>query len=508
MVLPPLAPSDPQPSAATPHPIRRKGVGGWLGGLLSLIVLGLLGTVPAVPPRLPDPAPPPGPPLSTTVRGYTVTLYPVYADANHLVLTYTVAQAAAGGAGTDYAPAALPAYLRDAAGRAFPPLEAAASGGPYFGPRIAPQGWAAAPASYHVLVFDTALYPALPAVLDLQLDLPTIQVWQMAPINSIRWEIGQRAVAVHFHFCMPFDPVRRLAYIGQPREFADPPPHAVTKSTDSPLVLNTESRWYQGARLDQVVVTRHSARVFWYNSLPTSLIAESTLWTCCPFIELDTPTSHTRIGPETASAPLITAWAVHNPALFSDPGPWQLTLFWETGEARMNPRAPASPAATFRFTVPPLDSAAAATPEPMITPTPARPVGVIPYRTLLQIPGAVIAQGESDAPPFAQASGYRIEVLRLPPAYFFAATQGPLLVNTVWRVTLTGHFSPDRAARFIWAGKVRLEPAVLTEDRTELRAITLDRAEVPEGTQLRYSDATGLGGGTLAVTVHYSAAPP
>ena len=179
-------------------------------------------------------------PMKQTAHGYTVTLHPVYADANRVVVTYTVAVAKNSSAvatpfytdrGGPDAQKQYAARLSDSSGREFPILNR-------------PAGWVANDQviytsyknGWEALAFDTSL-SSLPASLDLNLTLDAAIFRGPSPYGGIT-SLGVDGPFT-FHFSMPVDAVRRVAQVQE--------------------TLYTKLGTY---KLEKVTATCHGTRVF------------------------------------------------------------------------------------------------------------------------------------------------------------------------------------------------------------------------------------------------------
>ncbi len=179
--------------------------------------------------------------MRQTVRGYTVTLHPVYADASRVVVTYTVAveqnsPAIATPFHTDIGgPTSQKEYaarLNDSSGREFPILGR-------------PAGWtangqiirASHESGWEALAFDTSSLLSLPSSLDLDLALDSAIFREPSSFGGIT-SLGVDG-PYNFHFTIPVDPTSRVAEVHK--------------------TLQTKLGTYN---LERVVATCHATRVF------------------------------------------------------------------------------------------------------------------------------------------------------------------------------------------------------------------------------------------------------
>ncbi len=270
-------------------------------------------------------------PVSQTVNGNTVTVYPLYADANRIVLTYTVAtplhdvRAAPAYPVDRDGSRGYSAHLTDETGREFPTSYM------LYGDQAKKalrQAWDVDAGDGVVLGFDPSGLAELPRVFQLHLVLDP-PVFQRG--SSLLGVVGPVAI----DFSLPVDPIRRVAYVQQ----------TITSAFDT-------------ATLERVVVTRHETRAFLrFGPLAPGSYRPYTMYTMLAAggwsshhdvqridwlvsdYNQDGPWSYALIG-----APLIDAL-----------GEWRLSLWYMyTGNAFV----PDSQGAEFRFTVPPVGAPA------------------------------------------------------------------------------------------------------------------------------------------------------
>jgi len=179
--------------------------------------------------------------MKQTVHGYTVTLHPVYADANRVLITYTVAVAQNSSAvatpfytdrGGPDAQKVYAARLSDSSGREFPILNH-------------PIGWVtngqvvytSYTSGWEALAFDTSSLVNLPSSLEFNLTLDSAIFRGPSPYGGIT-SLGVDGPFT-FHFSMPVDAVRRVAQVHE--------------------TLHTDLGTYE---LDRVTATCHGTRAF------------------------------------------------------------------------------------------------------------------------------------------------------------------------------------------------------------------------------------------------------
>jgi hypothetical protein len=298
-------------------------------------------------------------PLSQTVNGYTVTLYPIYASASRIVLTYTVQSiyedlrradpyvALRGEDGpfvvavsyTDtpvgYVPdkTATPSPTREAYepqltaddGRAFPWLSNADS-------------QILRPPTSSALVFDARqLTDNLPAKLNLHLELNKAEVLVGSGVESALHVINGPFV---FDFSMPVDPVRRVAEVNQ---------SATTRDGET-------------ITLERVIVTRHEVRVIWRldkskqpqpSPQPSPTPRLLGYYVCCS-LKLEVGATSTVL-----ERPWGESWGesareddVVSASLLDEQSEWAISA-WYVSTWTGNMYYPPQPGPAFRFTVPP-----------------------------------------------------------------------------------------------------------------------------------------------------------
>lgn len=291
-------------------------------------------------------------PLSRTVAGYTVILYPVYADANSVVLTYTVQSLhplpdklsmcePLPGQVTSCPPYPLgpagmsPSPIMPRA--AYSPQLIGADGGnlPWLrGSRLqdaqldTPRG--------SLLVFDPQLSPEqLPAELKLHLTLN--MAWMRVPQDDGTPVSRDVKGPFTFDFSMPVDPVRRVAEVNQ--TLMTGRGHKIT--------------------ISRVIATRHHVRIFWRlgfstQGVPTHPAGEppdymSNYYTCC---SLSLRVGGKSVGFHTGLVTPTSGYSVVDASFLDEQGDWTInTSHYSTWTGSMH--YPDMPGPSFHFAMPP-----------------------------------------------------------------------------------------------------------------------------------------------------------
>jgi hypothetical protein len=289
-------------------------------------------------------------PISQTTNGYTVTLYPLYANASRIVLTYSVQSAyedlstispfeplrgedrlTVFATSTPMGPSAHPMSIPSPTIEAYEPILAGAYGGVF--PWVRDAGWQIpkAPGSAP-LVFDSRqLGDNLPRELRLRLELNKAEVWIVdssggATLHQIKGPFS-------FDFSMPVDPVRRIVDV-----------NLRASTRDGDIILK------------RVVVTRHEVRTIWTfdksrqpQRTPTAWPYGYGMYACCS-LKLE-------VGGE--SVDFATAWGgsqggddIVSASLLDEQGEWTISA-WYVSTWMGNMYYPPQPGPEFHFIVPP-----------------------------------------------------------------------------------------------------------------------------------------------------------
>jgi hypothetical protein len=193
---------------------------------------------------------PPVTPLSQTVDGFTVTLYPMYADANRIVLSYTVQSSYDDPSqvfGCVPSPRQIPpCFVSTRVAEGLPPNtedfkpQLTGDNGRVF-PWSAGSVWqdSSMPRG-SLLIFDAQQPPeSLPAELHLHLTMNKAHTLIQIPGDAaISWDVKGPFI---FDFSLPLDPVRSVAELNQ--TVTSPGGHKIT--------------------VERVIATRHDVRVVW-----------------------------------------------------------------------------------------------------------------------------------------------------------------------------------------------------------------------------------------------------
>jgi hypothetical protein len=302
---------------------RRTAVG---AGLL-LIALVMVAGAASLGRPAPGIAPAPGllPPLRQTVEGITLTLQPLYADANRIVFTGTVAlpPGTSPDQYTFFPDWLTPSLLVDDQGRSFPLIQPS-----YWTVDGKILGISRSRGSDFLLMFDLAGQDPRAA---LRLHLVT-SLWNAGYSPLTRRYVGPFT----FDFTMPVDPVRRVVDVQQTAE-----------GTHGALTLQ------------QVVVTRREARlVLRFANIPSGtglsfgslpIVLQAGDWSSAQHPDL-----------EIYMGPLPTGLTWSFPVdLLAQPGPWTLAVRTVTGHypASSGPAGALIGPWIFHFPVPPVGAA-------------------------------------------------------------------------------------------------------------------------------------------------------
>jgi hypothetical protein len=303
-------------------------------------------------------------PFSQTVNGYTVTLYLLYADANRVVLTYTV-QSAFQDLTTISACDPLvgqdqPCYVSGVTIYgpggvivATPPPTPTPR--PYYEPKLTADNGRTLPWSrdmaWHAedqfstrLVFDTQLPPeALPAQLKLHLAMDIAQFYFL---NSHTGGLYSRDIKgpFAFDFTLPLDPERSILELNQ----------TATTSVGDKITI------------EKVIATRNNVRVRWRLEKPSQPqptigagITDRGLYACCslkleaggkfvnfPYIY---PYFYPYLSPY---GPLPELETIADASLMDERGEWTISVSYFSTYMG-NAYFPPVPGPTFHFTMPP-----------------------------------------------------------------------------------------------------------------------------------------------------------
>jgi hypothetical protein len=286
-------------------------------------------------------------PMSQTVGGYTVTLYPLYADANRIALTYTVQSVyplpgklsmCEPLPGQDpfcpdhppagMSPSPLPtreAYrpqLTGAGGEDFPWVEVPPRQAAQLGTPIG-----------SLLMFDSQLSPdRLPAELKLHLTLNTVRI--QVPQDDGVAITGQVKGPFTFDFSLPVDPVRRIAEVNQ----------TLTTDLGDKITLN------------RVIATRHHVRISWrleYATRPGVTSGPGRFYYACCSLQLEAGSKSVRFtarqGPSWSGYDIAE---VEEAPVLGEQGEWRITTsYYSTWTGNMFYPDLLGPA--FHFTMPP-----------------------------------------------------------------------------------------------------------------------------------------------------------
>ncbi len=268
----------------------------------------------------------PAKPLSQTVNGYTVTLYPVYADANRIVLTYTVENS------QNDVRAVPPFPLSDIMGnlREVPQPRLSDAQGRTF-PMLYPSKELDESLGGSVLVFDSAALSVLPETLDLHLALDVAVPKEPNDYKAL----GIRGPFM-FNFLLPVDLARRIAEV-----------HQIAATYGGTITI------------DKVVVARREARIFWRRADSNKSVAGCG---CSSRLEVGAVSS----TPSSESGRQVDWEGLIDAALIDEQGEWTISTWYPSWG---NAYYPPQPGPVFHFTVPPLGAPPQPTPTPGI-PTP------------------------------------------------------------------------------------------------------------------------------------------
>jgi hypothetical protein len=292
-------------------------------------------------------------PLSQTVDGFTLMLYPVYADANRVVLTYTVQSlhALPGKLGMCEP---LPGQVSDCP--PYPPAPAGMSPSPILPPvAYDPQltgadggsrPWTPGPLwrdaqlgtpRGSVLVFDSQLSPEqLPA--ELRFHLTLNRAWMLVPQDDGVAVSRQVKGPFTFDFSMPVDPVRRVAEVNQ--TLITGRGHKIT--------------------ISRVIATRHHVRIFWRLGFSTQGVPTFPAGEPVPYMSYYYNCCSVRLEVGGKSVPLYTGlgsptrgYSVADASFLDEQGDWTISTWyystWTGNRVEPDVRGP-----SFHFAMPPV----------------------------------------------------------------------------------------------------------------------------------------------------------
>ena len=110
-------------------------------------------------------------------------------------------------------------------------------------------------------------------------------------------------------------------------------------------------------------------------------------------------------------------------------------------------------------------------------------------REIVKLPGKLLNQTKTDGPTSDfKLTGYRIEEVALPRSVTIQAGDQSTVVNTAWRVTITGGPFPVRALpAVIWVDDQVAGYGIENETLSEITAITFDRSLIHDGAVISLS---------------------
>lgn len=110
-------------------------------------------------------------------------------------------------------------------------------------------------------------------------------------------------------------------------------------------------------------------------------------------------------------------------------------------------------------------------------------------REIVKLPGKLLNQTKTDGPTSdLKLTGYRIEEVNLPRSITIQAGDQPTVVNTAWRVTITGGPFPVRAMpAVLWIDDRVVGYGIEDETLSEITAITFDRSLIHDGAVISLS---------------------
>jgi hypothetical protein len=116
-------------------------------------------------------------------------------------------------------------------------------------------------------------------------------------------------------------------------------------------------------------------------------------------------------------------------------------------------------------------------------------------REIVKLPGKLLNQTKTDGPTSdLKLTGYRVEEVTLPRSVTTQVGDQPTVVNTAWRVTITGGPFPVRAMpAVIWIDDQVAGYGIENENLSEITAITFDRSLIHDGAviSLSYGETKG-----------------
>jgi hypothetical protein len=292
-------------------------------------------------------------PLRQTINGYTVTLYPLYADANRVALSYTVqsifqdlsnvsgCETLVGQDPPCFADPVViygPGAVLQSTPQPTPTLR------PYYEPQLSTSDgrilhWSREASSWSTdqpgstIVFDTQQPPDnISSTLKLHFALPQAEFSASRPpgAGGIREIKGPFA----FDFYVPVDPLRRVAEVNQ-----------TAKGIGSDIIT-----------IDKVIVTSHNVRVIWHLNGPIQSPVgpfvpgqPPGLYACC---NLSLTVGGKSVTFPLAYDPPTAGDIVADASLMDEQGDWTIsTSYFSTWTGNMY--YPPKPGPSFHFTMPP-----------------------------------------------------------------------------------------------------------------------------------------------------------